>query len=126
MPQNKFALARYCMIDSLLNRHEYVKTAYIAGICRKRLGCGITQRTIQMDLEAMKNDSFLGYFAPIEYCSRRKAYYYRDVDFQLSPRHFSNQDILLVQKLSKLLQKLIPDDEYESLQRIIRAMGQLK
>jgi hypothetical protein len=72
MAQNKFALARYCMIDNLLNKHEYVKTAYIAEICRRKLKCSITQRTIQMDIDAMRNDSFLGYFAPIEYCPAGK------------------------------------------------------
>mgnify|MGYP000948411310 CR=1 FL=1 len=119
MPQNKFALARYCMIDSLLNKHEYVKTAYIVETCQRRLKCSITQRTIQMDIDAMRNDSFLGYFAPIEYCSRRKAYYYREVNFRLFPHRFSNKEISLMQKLLVLMQNFILDDDYESLKKII-------
>lgn len=67
MAQNKYALARYYLIDGLLRRYEYVKTSTIVEICRERLKCTITQRTIQMDIYAMLNDSFLGYYAPIEY-----------------------------------------------------------
>ncbi|WP_165021216.1 MULTISPECIES: hypothetical protein [unclassified Dysgonomonas] len=119
MPQNKFALARYCMIDSLLNKHEYVKTIYIVEICRRKLKCGVTQRTIQKDIDAMKNDPFLGYFAPIEYCSRRKAYYYKEADFRLSPHSFSNKEIYLMQNLLILMQNFILDDDYESLKNIV-------
>ncbi|MDR1708068.1 MAG: hypothetical protein LBR46_08680 [Prevotella sp.] len=119
MPQNKFALARYCMIDSLLNKHEYVKTAYIVEICRRKLKCNITQRTIQMDIEAMRNDSFLGYFAPIEYCRRKKAYYYGEDDFRLFPHRFSNKEVSLMQNLLVLMRNYILDDDYESLKEII-------
>jgi predicted DNA-binding transcriptional regulator YafY len=119
MPQNKFALARYCMIDSLLNKYEYVKTAYIVEICRRKLKCSITQRTIQMDIEAMRNDSFLGYFAPIEYCLRRKAYYYRVADFRLYPHRFSNKEVSLMQNLLILMQNHILNEDYELLEKIV-------
>jgi predicted DNA-binding transcriptional regulator YafY len=119
MPQNKFALARYYMIDNLLNKHEYVKTAYIVEICQRKLNCNITQRTIQKDIDAMRNDSFLGYFAPIEYCRRRKAYYYREVDFRLFPHSFSNKEISLMQNLLVLMQNSILDDDYELLEGIV-------
>jgi len=119
MPQNKYALARYCIIDSLLNKHEYVKTTYIVEICRRKLKCSITQRTIQMDIDAMKNDSFLGYFAPVEYCSRRKAYYYRETDFRLSPLRFSNKEISLMHRLLTLMRNSIMDDDYELLKKIV-------
>lgn len=119
MPQNKFALARYCVIDNLLRKHGHVKTVFIVDVCRKNLNCSITQRTIQMDIEAMKNDSFLGYYAPIEYCNQKKAYYYRDADFRLFPYQFSNEEISLMEELLIFLHNFVLDDKYKLLIKIV-------
>jgi len=72
MPVNKYALARYLLIDKLLRKHTYVKTRYIVEYCRERLKCDISQRTIQMDISAMQNDSFIGFYAPIGYCKKKR------------------------------------------------------
>lgn len=71
MPVNKYALARYVLIDKLLRNHKYVKTNHIVKYCREMLHCDVTQRTIQMDIISMQNDSFIGYYAPIEYCKKK-------------------------------------------------------
>lgn len=119
MAQNKYALARYCLIDSLLHKNEYVKTMDIVYTCQRRLRCNITQRTIQMDIYAMKNDSFLGYFAPIEYDQRIKAYYYRDRDYQLFPLRFSTKELSFLQHLLILMQSKLSLDDYILLRDII-------
>ena len=119
MAQNKYAIARYHMIDRLLHRNEYVKTMYIVEICRTKLRCKVTQRTIQMDIDAMRNDSFLGYYAPIEYDSKRKAYYYKDAAYRLFPMHFSADEFLLMQNLLQVVEDRILQEEYALLKNII-------
>jgi len=119
MAQNKYALARYCLIDNLLHRNEYVKTIDIVYTCQRRLGCNITQRTIQMDIYAMKNDSFLGYFAPIEYNQKIKAYYYTDRDYQLLPLRFSIEELSFLQRLLIFMQGKLPKYDHALLRDII-------
>lgn len=113
MAQNKYALARYSLIDQILRRNEYVKTIHIVESCRNKLGCQISQRTIQLDIEAMKHDSFLGYYAPIDYCRTRKAYYYTDPHYLLQPLQFSEEEKLLLLKALTHLHRELPEPERE-------------
>lgn len=100
MPQNKFAIARYRIINELLNKHEYVKSSAIADTCRYKIGFSISLRTIQKDIESMRHDPLLGLFAPIEYCSRRKAYYYSDhISTASYFLYFSQEEIATLQKI---------------------------
>ena len=111
MPQNKFAIARYAIIDELLKKSTYVKTAAITEACKRDLGYAVSQRTIQMDLNSMKNDSFLGFFAPIEYCSRRKAYYYVDSDYQLGFQQLNGPEVDLLENVCKLASGYLKPDQ---------------
>ncbi|GEM_PF-5814038 len=102
MPQNKFALARYYIIDNLLHKYKYVKTSTILDYCKEITGYEVTRRTIQMDISAMKNDAFLGFFAPIDYCNVKKAYYYSDLNYKLLPFHFTTEEIKLLEKILQI------------------------
>ena len=115
MPQNKFALARYRLIDELLRQQTFIKTNFVVNMCMERLGFNVTQRTIQMDIEALKNDPFLGCFYPISYCKRRKAYYFYDEPItSFSTLCISRNEILLLRELKNILSdKLVPED-YET------------
>lgn len=84
MPQNKFAFARYRITDFMLRQHDYVITAAIVEQC-SRTGFDVNSRIIELDIAAMRYDPFLGYFAPIVYDSRRKAYCY-DRPYTLIPK----------------------------------------
>jgi hypothetical protein len=97
MPQNKFAIARYAIIDELLKKNSYLKTSTITEICKRNLGYEVSQLTIQLDLNSMKNDPFLGFFAPIEYCSKRKAYYYKDLDYQFGYQQLNVSEVDLLE-----------------------------
>ena len=99
MPQNKFAIARYAVIDELLKKNTYVKTAVIAETCKRNLGYAVSQRTIQLDLNSMKNDTFLGFFAPIDYCSKRKAYFYKDSDYQFGYQQLNLTELDLLENV---------------------------
>lgn len=119
MAQNKYALARYALIDSLLRRNRYVKTLLIVDLCRKNLGCCISQRMIQKDIEAMKSDTFLGYYAPIEYSKSQKAYYYADPEYKLHPLQFSNEEKLFLLQTLIYVRDELSEKEYEILKNIL-------
>lgn len=102
MPQNKFALARYRVIDAMLRRNEYVKTASMVDKCSSETGHCVSCRTIQLDIAAMRFDTFLAYNAPIAYCPRRKAYYYEDRSYQLHPFSFTLEEVATLEWLLKL------------------------
>ncbi len=102
MPQNKFALARYSVIDAMLRRNDYVKTSSIVKKCIESTGYKVSARTIQLDIEAMRYDPFLGYNAPISYNSRHKAYYYEDRSYMLYPFTFSPRELETLEEILKV------------------------
>ncbi len=107
MPQNKFALARYRIIDAMLRRHDYVTSTQLAERCSLRTGYPISRRTIQLDLQAMRHDPFLGYNAPIGYCTRRKAWFYEVRDFALHPFAFTDDELALLEGLVEKIRRYI-------------------
>lgn len=111
MPQNKFALARYAIIDELLKKNNYVKSSTITEVCKRDLGYGVSQRTIQMDMHSMKNDSFLGFFAPIEYCSKRKAYYYQDSEYEFAYQQLNLTEVNLLENACSIASRHMKPDQ---------------
>ncbi|MDR2937481.1 MAG: hypothetical protein LBU92_00900 [Prevotellaceae bacterium] len=120
MPQNKFALARYCIIDTMLRRSEYVKTTSIQEACFERTGYHVSHRTIQLDIEAMRFDTFLGYHAPIAYCPRRKAYYYEDRSYCLHPFSFTQEEVAALECLLKLAKSKKPTDHCAAMHSLLK------
>lgn len=115
MPQNKFALARYRLIDSLLRKNEFVKTKDIVERCFDELGFKVTQRTIQMDMNTLKEDPFIGCFFPIEYNQKEKAYFYLEEPkgFFLSLCVIENEYFVL-ESLQDFLKNKIMEEDYQS------------
>lgn len=127
MPQNKFALARYRIIDTLLRRRSHVKTSELALICCHETGFSVSQRTIQLDLEAMKHDPFLGFFAPIAYDPERRAYYYTDHSYSLSHRIIPPEETDLLRTLRQRFAALLSPRETALLEKLIaRLAGEAK
>jgi len=119
MPQNKYALARYGLIDKILRKDTYVKTSYIVSACKQKFGYDLTQRTVQLDLDAMKNDTFLGIFAPIEYSQKNKAYYYTHTDFEFTSMTFSEDEVELLESVCDLLKNTLERHDHEKMVGII-------
>jgi len=120
MPQNKYAIARYRLIDKILRTTGYAKTSDLAKTCMKKLGYSISQRTIQMDLHAMRYDPFVGIFAPIEYCKKRKCYYYTHTNFSLTFLNFTENELKVLIYLSKYLNGKIDNNYYIIFQNCIK------
>lgn len=94
MPKNKDAISRYRVIDQYLRRTPYAKTKRLTEVCEEKLGIPVSQRTIQKDLMDMKEDTALGYFAPIEYDTKKQSYYYPDGVDELFPAiELDNEEI---------------------------------
>ena len=122
MPQNKYALARYKLIDQIFRRNSYVKTTQIVDLCRYELGYSVSQRTIQLDLCAMKEDAFLGIYAPIEYCRKRKSYYYTKRDFTLNPLSFTDEEVDLLETICTVMAADLGGKDIQALHVIVDKM----
>lgn len=122
MPLNKFSLARYQLIHQLLSTKPFVKTSEIVIVCEELLGFSVTRRTIQLDLQAMQHDQFLGIFAPISYNASRKAYYYREAQFSFQFSRFSDYEIELVERIKTRWKADFNEQEYSCLNDILSKM----
>ncbi|WP_418983188.1 hypothetical protein [Alistipes sp.] len=118
MPQNKFALARYFIIDMLLHKKRYAKTSEVVEICRERIGYRVTRRTIQLDIEAMRHDPLLGFHAPINYCPYKKAYYYADSAYTLHPFSFTLEEATLLESVMEQCRPSITPGHFSVLCRL--------
>ena len=119
MPQNKFALVRYRIIDNLLRSRSYVKTSEITEYCRTRTGFRVSRRTIEMDLQAMQFDEFLGFFAPIAYHTGQKAYYYTDPGYHLQLFHFTHEEVEILKSVREMLRGKLSDEQTSQLDGLI-------
>lgn len=84
MPKSKEQNFRLRLIDETLRNRKFVKTADLVKLIKNQLGEDVSNRTVQKDIEAMKNDTRLAYDAPIEYDSKRKAYFYSEEGYTIA------------------------------------------
>ena len=126
MPQNKYAFARYHIIDRELSRRAYVKSAEIVEICRNEFGFNVSTKQIQEDLKAMRDDSFLGYNAPIGYYNNKKAYYYTDSSYSITRLGLKDEEINTLQlfagKLNLYKEYDIFKDFSNALEKVLQAV----
>jgi predicted DNA-binding transcriptional regulator YafY len=83
MPKSKNQFFRLRIIDSALRNSTWVKSARLQKLIQEALLESVDIRTVQMDIKAMKEDTRLGFYAPIEYDSKNKAYRYTDRDYSI-------------------------------------------
>lgn len=93
MPLTKHQILRYRIIDRELLKRKYVKSKDIQAVLLHEFDLQVCQKTIQNDINAMQYDSQLGYFAPIEYNQREKAYYYADPDYSILKFRLKKEEI---------------------------------
>ncbi len=101
---NTKQFARYKIIDKLLRDNECVKTSRIREVVRRETGQTVTPRQIQIDLERMKNDPDLGYEAPIEKVTSKKAYRYTDRSYTIDSMGLGKSEIESLQLAVGLLE----------------------
>ncbi len=86
MPLNKDALSRYKLIDQRLrnNMLPHPPLDELIRYVSDKLDKTISKRTLQLDLRAMREDPDLGYYAPIEYDTYHRGYYYSEEGYSIS------------------------------------------
>ncbi|MFN6945988.1 MAG: helix-turn-helix transcriptional regulator [Cytophagaceae bacterium] len=109
MPVNKDALVRYRVINKCLTNRfkKYPSKEEICEACAEALGCNtISTRTFDKDVEDMRYDEELGYFAPISYDRLKKGYYYTDPSYSIDKIPLNSEEVNALQFAVSLLDQL--------------------
>lgn len=99
MPANKYALLRYRVIDRCLKNKgkPYPTREDLRQACEEALygagGEAISLSTIDKDIWAMKNESELGYYAPIAHSRQHGGYYYEDENYSINELSLGDDDL---------------------------------
>ncbi|MFN7116154.1 MAG: helix-turn-helix transcriptional regulator [Saprospiraceae bacterium] len=122
MARSKYQFGRLQIIDRELRKRDRVKTKDLKKIIEAELSIKVDVKTIQEDLKAMKDDSVLGYYAPIEYDTRSKSYYYTDRSYTIRAFGLKEDEI---QTLLMYAQRLKLYSDYGLLQMFSSAMDKV-
>lgn len=93
MALSKHPFGRYQIIDRELRKNDFVKTKELKEIIEDELSIKVSDRMIIEDINAMRDDSLLKYYAPIQYNNSKKAYYYTDKDYTIKAFGLRENDI---------------------------------
>lgn len=99
MPANKYALLRYRIIDRCISntRNPFPSKEDLRTACEEALygsdGINISESTIEKDIWAMRNESELGYYAPIAYHRDKRGYYYEDEGYSINEIQLNEDDL---------------------------------
>lgn len=106
MPKNKDALIRYRVINKCLLDKTYVTRRELREACEKALDIyPIGERTIDGDINAMRNDDRLGYHAPILMDRSRGVYYYEDPTYSIDNIPLNEEELESLVFASRLLEQ---------------------
>ena len=77
-------MVRVLAIDRRLRKLPYPSLDdLIEAVKEARDGISVGKRTVQLDIQIMRQHGGLRTYAPIVYCKRRKAYHYSDKEYSL-------------------------------------------
>jgi len=110
MAISKHPFGRYHVIDRELRRHDFVKTKELKEIIEDDLSINVCEKMINEDMIAMRDDSLLGYYAPIAYNKSKKAYYYTDREYTIKAFGLNENDIDAIMFYAKAINQY---KEYE-------------
>ncbi|MHB9142988.1 MAG: helix-turn-helix transcriptional regulator, partial [Paludibacter sp.] len=110
MAISKHPFGRYHVIDRELRKHDFVKTKEFKEIIEDELSINVSEKMINEDINAMRDDSLLGYYAPIAYNNSKKAYYYTDREYTIKAFGLNEDDINAIMFYAKAINQY---KEYE-------------
>ncbi len=92
---NKFAVSRYKLIDARITMKQKKAPSLqdLVEYVSEKLEIETSSSTIQKDIYAMRFDSGLGFFAPIEFDRKLKAYIYTDPFYSINKIAVSPEDL---------------------------------
>jgi predicted DNA-binding transcriptional regulator YafY len=94
MPKNLQAHARYMVIDRCLSdrlKKYWSLEELLNKLDEKDLI--IKKRTLERDLEALRHDSRLAFYAPLVYCRTNRGYHYVVEGYSINSFNFSDADL---------------------------------
>lgn len=115
MATNKQAIIRYRVIDKSLRQVDRTWSwqalaeacvKEITGITSKKIK-SISERTIKGDIQAMRQDKLLGYYAPIEYDYKEKSYYYSNRDYSITDSPISKKEAETLDDMIALMRQFV-------------------
>ncbi len=104
MPINKEALIRYRAINKTLLKKKVASQGALMEACTEAIGVEVAWRTIAGDINAMRNDSLLGYNAPIKNI-RNEGYTYTDPNFSIDQIPLQTEEANALSFAAKLLKQ---------------------
>jgi len=120
--KTKFQRARIEIINRELTKHKYVKTTNLVKQISEEV-VPVNVRTVQKDIELMKEQWPMGFDAPIEYNSIKKAYYYSDSNFTINKLGLRADDMIALLFYAKTLQQykniLIFEDIIKAIDKVL-------
>jgi predicted DNA-binding transcriptional regulator YafY len=102
--KTKHPFARIKIIDRELIKNQRVKTKDLVRIISEE-DLPVTQRTVQNDINHMKENWPTGYSAPIEFDTKTKSYYYTDPNFTIQAFGLKSDDILALSFYARTLEQ---------------------
>ena len=99
MAANKYALLRYRIIDRCLTNtaRPFPSKEELREACEESLfgssGENVSISTIEKDMWAMKNESELGFYAPIAYHPQERGYFYEDPEYTIQNISLNDEDL---------------------------------
>ena len=129
MASNKHALIRYRVIDKCLRQIDRQwNWQTLADSCSEEIrkvtgqNMNLSERTIKGDLQNMRHNNALGYFAPIEYDRMEKSYYYSDRSYSITEAPLSRSDSNELKQAIGLLQQFTGFRHLEGIENIIQKL----
>src|SRR5215510_14619047 len=104
MPIVKNQTFRIRIIDELLSRNRWVKTSAIMSAVKLRMSEEVSERTIHQDITDMKEDTRLGYNAPIDYNKSKRAYTYTEDGYTIKNFKLKAEEIDALKFYAECLQ----------------------
>ncbi len=112
MPANKDAFTRYLLIDQRLNNTMLPPPSLkeLTSFVSEKLGKSVSESSIQKDILAMRQDTNLGYDAPIVYDAGARGYKY-EYDYSINQLPIAENDLQGISMALSLLSRYqdIPD-----------------
>ena len=106
MPLNKEALIRYRVINRCLVDFQYVSKERLIRACEEALDIApLGERTIDQDLHDMREDTRIGFFAPIKYSREKNGYYYEDPDYSIDKIPINEEELEALSFASTMLEQ---------------------
>lgn len=109
MPANKYALLRYRIIDRCIRNpgKRFPNKEDLRVACEEALfgsnGEHISPSTIDKDIWAMRNESELGYYAPIKFSKEQKGYFYEDPNYTIAEVPLTDDDLSAIRTAAETL-----------------------